>query len=422
MANVFDFSDHDNKYLTQQEKDAITVARQNAQAGKTSWAEANRIAEDIRRKYGYQGGTDGSGYTALPYASLLQGQVDAQRKKVSEASFDDFQKGTEYAALLERYTQGGQKAMKDTVGDISARTGGMASSFAAVAGQQAYSDYMQGLETAAQDAFDRNRQREQEKLAVLQDAEQTEYARYLNRVAQDEAIRDRNYDLQRDAIADKRYEEETAYAKGRDAVADKRYEEETAYAKGRDAIADKRYEEETAYAKGRDAVADGRFADETGYQRGADSRDDARNRISAFLSAKGKLADLPEELVKASGLSEAELKAMEAYASRPEQEAATVRKPVFSWEEVQAEIEKGNTSPGVLADYEYYQQEPYSTPGSAAAAGGLKSETAQWIAEQYDLGQMTEAQLIEEIRKALSGSVPAITEEEANLLLDILNY
>lgn len=420
MANVFDFSDHDNKYLTQQEKDAITAARQSAQAGKTSWAEANRVAEDIRRKYGYQGGTDGSGYTALPYASLLKGQVDAQRKKVSEASFDDFQKGTEYAALLERYTQGGQKAMKDTVGDISARTGGMASSFAAVAGQQAYSDYMQGLETAAQDAFDRNQQRDQEKLAVLQDAEQTEYARYLNRVAQDEAIRDRNYDLQRDAIEDKRYEEETAYAKGRDA------------------IEDKRYEEETAYAKGRDDIADGRLADETGYQRGADSRDDARNRISAFLSAKGKLAEMPEELVKASGLSEAELKALEAYASRPEQETmekyagrlpqeetSTMKLSTaadmaeigqFTDEVVQAFLAAGYNEDYLKSKY------GYDPPVAKGEGGKLKNETAQWIAEQYDLGQMSDAELIDEIWRALLLQPAAITEEEANLLLDILHY
>ena len=43
------------------------------------------------------------------------------------------------------YTEYGKRAMQDTVGEISARTGGLASSYAGIVGQETYDNYMQEL-------------------------------------------------------------------------------------------------------------------------------------------------------------------------------------------------------------------------------------------------------------------------------------
>jgi hypothetical protein len=43
------------------------------------------------------------------------------------------------------YTDYGKRAMQDTVGEISARTGGLASSYAGIVGQETYDNYMQEL-------------------------------------------------------------------------------------------------------------------------------------------------------------------------------------------------------------------------------------------------------------------------------------
>lgn len=56
----------------------------------------------------------------------------------------------------------------------------------------------------------------------------------------------------------KRYADERDYKRGRDKVADERYADERDYKRGRDAISDERYSDERDYKRGRDAVLDAR--------------------------------------------------------------------------------------------------------------------------------------------------------------------
>lgn len=80
-----------------------------------------------------------------------------------------------------------------------------------------------------------------------------DYNRYINdrNFGYDQFINDRNYNYQlgRDAVADARYADETAYSRYRDSVGDARYADETAYARYRDSVGDARYADETAYAR-----------------------------------------------------------------------------------------------------------------------------------------------------------------------------
>lgn len=73
-------------------------------------------------------------------------------------NYDTFTEGDSYKSLEKRYQTGGQKAMQDTVGQVSARTGGLASSYATVAGQQTYNDWMGNLESAARALYDSEKQ------------------------------------------------------------------------------------------------------------------------------------------------------------------------------------------------------------------------------------------------------------------------
>ena len=112
------------------------------------------------------------------------------KKLASEAlsmNYDDFTKGTDYASLAKRYSQQGQKAMDDTIGKVAARTGGMASSYATAAGNQAYNDWMGNLEDAARSLYDSQRQEKIDNLGIAK------------------SLYDMSYNEQRDNIADKRY-------------------------------------------------------------------------------------------------------------------------------------------------------------------------------------------------------------------------
>lgn len=119
-------------------------------------------------------------------------------------NYDTFTEGDSYKSLEKRYQTGGQKAMQDTVGQVSARTGGLASSYATVAGQQTYNDWMGNLESAARALYDSERQEMGDRYALAN-------SMYLQ---------------ERD---EQRYADELAYNRGRDQLADDRYIEERDY-------------------------------------------------------------------------------------------------------------------------------------------------------------------------------------------------
>lgn len=78
--------------------------------------------------------------------------------EIADMDYTKFTEGEDYASLAKRYSSQGQKAMDDTVGKVAARTGGLASSYATAAGNQAYNEHMGKLEDAARGLYDSQRQ------------------------------------------------------------------------------------------------------------------------------------------------------------------------------------------------------------------------------------------------------------------------
>lgn len=115
-----------------------------------------------------------------------------------------------YQQYRQQYIQGGQQAMEDTMGRAAALTGGYGSSYAATAGQQAYNDYLQGLNDKglelyqlARNAYDTEGDRLNAEYALMNDAYQDEYAKWQDQYnrwlterdyAQSAYENERNYD------------------------------------------------------------------------------------------------------------------------------------------------------------------------------------------------------------------------------------
>ena len=133
----------------------------NAAGDKAGMEAAHKQAESIRGKYGYSGGGDGSQYipfqtskkeefsygSAPTYTSKYQGKIDELTEAIlnREAFTYDPEKDPTYQQYKESYTRNGERAMQDTLGQVSARTGGLASSYASSAAQQTYDGYMSAL-------------------------------------------------------------------------------------------------------------------------------------------------------------------------------------------------------------------------------------------------------------------------------------
>lgn len=131
-----------------------------------------------------------------------------------------------YQAYKDQYIQGGKLAMKDTMGQAAALTGGYGSTYGQQVGQQAYDAYLQNLSGVIPElygmAYDMYRTKGDDMLTLyglLGDQRDTEYSRY------------------RDELADWNYQQEVA-----------RQQEEVDYNRRRD-------EENTAYSRQQQAYS-----------------------------------------------------------------------------------------------------------------------------------------------------------------------
>lgn len=274
--------------------------------------EAHDAAEALRAQYGYIGGTDGSDYIKLSdeeekanasggfsyesaptYTDKYQTKIDELLNQIlnREGFSYDAESDDLYQQYKAQYEQEGQRAMKDTLGEVSARTGGMASSWAGSMSQQAYDYYASKVADKVPELY------------------QLAYQMYLNDIDQQvtdlgllEGVSDTAYNRYRDTMSDWRDDRDFAYGKYRDDVADGQWQQTFDYNANRDALSDERYNQEWEYNVGRDQVDDERYNSESAYE-----------RVMQMLSA-GVMPS--SELLSEAGLSTSQASTlMAAYAS-----------------------------------------------------------------------------------------------------------
>lgn len=209
---------------------------------------AHDAAEQLRAKYGYSGGVDGSDYIKIgtnkktvgasgetfsvpSFTYDEDGSISAMREQImSRQPFSyDYQKDPLWSQYKKQYTREADRSAADALGKAAVMTGGMPSTAAIAASQQAgdyqmskMTDKIPELRHLAYSMYMDDVAEDYDKLAMLTDAEDGRYNRYL-------AQRDYEYGLSRDAVADQRYADELAYARQRDAIEDARYADELAY-------------------------------------------------------------------------------------------------------------------------------------------------------------------------------------------------
>ena len=245
-ADSIYMTDEDLKQLNQYKSDFAAAQTAGDQAGMNA---AHTAAENLRKKYNYSGGADGSQFNILSsegveqrfsyesapeYVNQYQGMIDDLRDKImGRPAFSyDAESDPLYQMYKEQYTAAGKQAMEDTLGSVSARTGGLASSYATSAAQQANNAYMDALaakipelQQLAYQMYQNEGASLQNQLDMLLALESGDYSKYQTALSQYNADKSfaygqyaddwyRNYTVGRDAIDDQRYEESTAYEQG----------------------------------------------------------------------------------------------------------------------------------------------------------------------------------------------------------------
>lgn len=246
---------HDDRYMSEKDYAKISKYGDDYNAAKEAEDEegmalAHAAAEGLRAKYSYSGGVDGSQYlytgggyssgSTPSYSSKYQRQIDQLTRELlgREAFSYDPENDPTYQQYRDSYTRNGQRAMEDTLGQVSTRTGGLASSYATTASQQTYDNYMAALADKIPElrqlAYSMYRDEgadQRANLDMLMALEQGDYGKYQDLLSQYNNDRSFDYNAWRDQIADGRYDKEWNYGVGRDQVADQRYGSESEYSR-----------------------------------------------------------------------------------------------------------------------------------------------------------------------------------------------
>lgn len=196
---------------------------------------AHAQAESIRQKYGYSGGSDGSQYIigfqyeqAPEYVSQFQDMINSTLKQHMNRDPFVYDPATDplYQQYQDSYSRAGGRAMEDALGILSARTGGLASSYAASVAQQTYGNYMQELndmipelQQLAYNMYLNEGEADMETMNLLMSLENMQYGQYLDSLGQWDTDRDFAYGQFRDDIGDEQYFQELEYAQNQDQMA-----------------------------------------------------------------------------------------------------------------------------------------------------------------------------------------------------------
>nr|DAH26567.1 MAG TPA: hypothetical protein [Caudoviricetes sp.] len=264
MAGNFKHKNTDLTLVTDQND--LDLIRQYTESYNKAYAEGDKAgqqaahdaAERIREKYDYSGGTGGDEYIKLNKPKADTSWLD----KLGESSYNYDQSGQISAkldALLNRtpfsydavsdplyqqyrkqYTREADRSAEDVLGKAAVMTGGMPSTAAVTASQQA-SDYQMSqmtdkipeLQQLAYSMYQDKLSGDRADLNTLIGLEDNNYNRWLS---------DRNYlyQLARDQVGDQQTADALAYQKQQDKL---NYD----YQKERDAIEDARYDAEWQY-------------------------------------------------------------------------------------------------------------------------------------------------------------------------------
>lgn len=151
---------------------------------------ANTQANALRSSYGnYTSGADGasyvsnglapSSYNSGGYTGTYSGDISALASSLANYTYDPDSDAL-YQSYANTYQREGARAMDDTIGQVSARTGGLASSYATTAANQTYNNYMSALADKIPELYQQHYDNQLSSLSALSSLDNTEYSRYAD--------------------------------------------------------------------------------------------------------------------------------------------------------------------------------------------------------------------------------------------------
>lgn len=272
-------------------------------------------------------------------ATGTQAQLEQLAQDVIDMNYDDFTQGQSYEELAKRYTDKGKMAMDDTIGKVAARTGGIASSYATQAGQQAYGDWMTRLEDTARAMYDSERQEAMDRYALSKGVLD------VNNAAEDRRL------VLEDRLRKQAYEDEDRAASQKETLANDIYAAAYAgkiswpqFAERATALGLTKDEFMSVVKQAEQARADDLY-DRNKY----DTETTAENAQAQILTLIQGGKEIPNELITASGWNPLTIEAYKSIYANSDNEKPKVLG--LNGEQVKEELESGNINSEMLSTY-----------------------------------------------------------------------
>ncbi len=200
-----------------------------------------------------------------------------------------------YQAYAKQYRREGDRSMQSTLANKAAQTGGVASSAAIAASQQAQNYYNAQLADKIPELYSQAYSRylqdysmQQDKLAALQNAEANDFSKYQTELSQYNTDRAQAFDVYQDAY-NQLYntysalltQDENAFSQSEAERAQWNADVDRAYQAYRDKISDSQWDQQMAYQAARDAYNDAYNKVTLGYSQEQDAFNNAYNLAQA---------------------------------------------------------------------------------------------------------------------------------------------
>lgn len=449
-------------------------------AGNQAGAQAaHDAAEALRAKYSYSGGADGSEYnhwgdsrdkqwqsssasrpkrtdsiepftyeSAPTYTNKYQDQIDELLGEILNRPAFEYDPETDprYGAYKKEYAREGQRATADTMGQMAAMTGGMPSTAAVTASQQAGDYYAAQMADKIPELYQLAYAMYQDEgdsmrlnMDMLTALEQGDYNKYLNLLNQYNTDRnfaygvysddwDRSYQLDRDDVSDSRYDLEWNYGVNQDRNSQNAERAALLAAAG----------DFSGYAElwGLTPEQTQTLVDEYARERNLDEQQAAMD-LASFYAQYGDFSRLQEMGVDTSYLSQmqrAELADLYSGGSSGSSggsrsssgSSSSSGKPRLTYAQTLQAIEDGRITDSVISAYDYYMgdgayEAAFGDDEGSGETGQSLSAAAQTLYRQLgSIPGLTEDNKTAMIEDYLDSG--RITEEEADWLLDYLGY
>lgn len=299
-----------------------------------------------------------------------------------------------YQQYEELYRKNASMAAEDAQGTAASLTGGYGNTYAEIAGQQTYQNYMDQLNEVALDLENQAYNRHQNDLTndyntlnALQNLDSSDYNRYVNDLSKSEYLSDAYGSLFANAENSKNYQDETKYNHKQDGIdnyfkqlsydlAKKEFELNAEDVRHDNALATRSYEDSLQAAI--DAMSNGTAGTESEIHKIGDSVD--YNDVSKWVSQYNSTYDSYNKMLVATYLE----RAVESGAITPEEADSIVGKNNIDLSGIVTRnnlIDLGVSEENIMTEKEFGEyQKSVNAAGGMAGAGDYEN----YLREIYD--------------------------------------